>query len=125
MCGSVRHADAGYFDPCQVFDKCLSFDLKIETFGGRSNVRIQIIQQQAESESGPTKNGRASQRTPGHALIQQRSQCDQPTRPWQCLYFLPEPQGHIALRGVRGSISSADPKAVAGRRTIPSGSGFR
>ncbi len=22
----------------------------------------------------------------------------QPTAPWQCLYFLPEPQGHSALR---------------------------
>src|SRR5690348_16570035 len=23
---------------------------------------------------------------------------DQPNRPWQCLYFLPEPHGHISLR---------------------------
>ena len=29
----------------------------------------------------------------------------QATRPWQYLYFLPEPQGHGALRGVAAQVS--------------------
>lgn len=28
----------------------------------------------------------------------------QTRRPWQCLYFLPDPQGHCALRGVAAQV---------------------
>ena len=29
------------------------------------------------------------------------------TRPWQCLYFFPEPQGHGALRGVAAQVEGS------------------
>jgi hypothetical protein len=32
----------------------------------------------------------------------------QPILPWQCLNFLPEPQGQGALRGVRGSMPPSE-----------------
>src|SRR4051794_30639974 len=102
---SVRHADAGYFDPCQLFEKSLISGRKIETSGRKS------------------KMAGSRERHPGHAFSGYQVVRVQATRPWQCLYFLPEPHGHIALRGVRGSISSAEPAMDgATRRTMPSGS---
>ena len=37
----------------------------------------------------------------------------QSSLPWQCLYFLPLPQGHASLRPTRGTASAKAPEAVA------------
>ncbi len=36
-----------------------------------------------------------------------RPQTGPQTRPWQCLYFLPEPQGQAALRGVAAQVEGS------------------
>ncbi len=53
---------------------------------------------------GPTLTGKSGQRRPQ-------------TRPWQCLNFFPEPQGHCALRGVpahgaRGPAGRGPPRSA-------------
>src|SRR5690348_2911113 len=42
------------------------------------------------------------------ALSRDRPEARHQTRPWQCLYFFPEPHGHGALRGVRAHGAGVD-----------------
>src|SRR6185437_4816774 len=52
----------------------------------------------------PTRNGCLSQKAPSHAsaLLRFYDPWSQASCPWQCLYFLPEPQGQGSLRPTRG-----------------------
>lgn len=47
----------------------------------------------------------AGQQAGAAAVI--RPQTRPQTRPWQCLYFLPDPQGHGALRGVAAQVEGS------------------
>jgi hypothetical protein len=55
---------------------------------------------------------------------------DQFNRPWQCLYFLPDPHGHGAfrpdlaqVRGSAGSTSGASPGSPSAKAMAPAGAG--
>jgi len=50
---------------------------------------------------------------------------DQPSRPWQCLYFLPDPQGQGALRPVLPQVEGSSDPARRAHQELLANTGHR
>lgn len=94
----------------------------------RARVRLpagQIVEVAAQAVCSAANIARAGI-TPARRPAAARLSADAYARPWQCLYFFPEPQGQGALRGVAaqvegsfGSTSAATSGARAACTAVP------
>ena len=65
----------------------------------RNEERMQMLAKKAAEELEELLAPRRHQRSSG--ILNRIGPARQAMRPWQCLYFLPDPQGHGALRAMR------------------------